>query len=154
MNNTEPQVTNAVGPIVFLAGPFRNDPEANIEKAREIAAKLEAMGYTVFCPHLITGHLYGAVDEERVSAVFEAFIRMLATAEDSCMMLMEGWESSDGTQDEMAIALSEGVSIYEIDLSKGGAIGDEVSFSYGTWMREPYYESKGSAAWLAVFRGH
>ena len=52
----------------YVIGPYRADSDfkvdMNIQRAKEVAARLWGLGYAVFCPHTNSAHFSGAAPEE------------------------------------------------------------------------------------------
>lgn len=95
--------------IVYIAGPYRGDVDANIQRAREVAIEMWRMGYTVFCPHLNTAHFEidcGVEDARYLQGDLEILARCDA------MVLIHGWEKSSGAKDELAFARAKGILVW------------------------------------------
>ena len=103
--------------IAYVSGPYRAKTEwgvwQNVWKAREIAAKLWAMGYAVICPHANTsffGGAYGIPDKRWIEGDLE-MLRRLLTAYD-CIVMIPDWDKSEGAQRELHLAAELGLNIY------------------------------------------
>jgi len=98
--------------IAFVAGPFigKNawDIELNIRRAEEIAVQLWQRGLAVICPHTNSRFFFGAAKESY-------FLNGYRTIVKTCdlMVLVPGWENSNGTKDEIGTALEADIPIYE-----------------------------------------
>ena len=98
--------------IVFLAGPFRSDPQTNIEIAKTAAINLINDGYAVICPHLNTGCLYGVVDEAIIGNMYQRIIDSLDPFS-SALVVLPGWEHSCGTLMELDRARKNNILVVE-----------------------------------------
>jgi hypothetical protein len=113
---------------IYLAGPMQGIPEFNFPRFNAVAAALRKNGHTVFNPaekdierlghDLSKGNTTGSL----AVANSQGFSLRQALAEDTnficleanCMVLLPGWEKSNGAQAEhrLAVALiSEGMEI-------------------------------------------
>lgn len=103
--------------IVYIAGPYRNeDPrtvDQNIQKARDAAAKLWALGYTVVCPHLNTATFERDYPEINDSRYLDGYIEILARCD--AIYMLPGWEQSAGSLKELDFALGNGIPAYYDD---------------------------------------
>jgi len=95
--------------ILYLAGPYSGDIDANIQAARKIAIELWEAGYTVFCPHLNTAHF-----EIDCKCTYLEYLNgdMEILRRCDALVLMPTWESSKGAQTEKMLAEIHGISIY------------------------------------------
>jgi hypothetical protein len=99
--------------IAFVCGPYRDAGgpfyvEQNIWFAREMAATLWAMGYAVICPHLNTAHFSGLVPEEQFLQGAKEILRRC-----DLVVTVVGWQGSLGCMDEIKLAGSLGIPVYE-----------------------------------------
>jgi nucleoside 2-deoxyribosyltransferase len=97
--------------LLYVAGPYTADtPEGvqeNIKAANEVAVKLWEAGHTVICPHLNTLGIETVMDTPEI-------IRQCCKLIQRCdaIVVIKGWERSEGTKQEMGYAQSNGLSIY------------------------------------------
>ncbi len=98
-------------PVAYLAGPYRDKRGEHyvlehIWAAREVAVQLWQMGYAVVCPHLDTFMMGGAIPEE-------GFLEGLLAILEVChlVVVLPGWEHSEGTLAEIACARERGLPI-------------------------------------------
>jgi len=92
--------------LVYVAGPYRGDIDANIEHAREAAQRLWSLGYAVVCPHLNTAHFDGLIpDEEFLAGDLEILKRCDA------IYMLHNWHKSVGSCEEYRLAKELGLEI-------------------------------------------
>jgi hypothetical protein len=97
--------------LAYVAGPYRgrthNDVAMNIAAAREVAAHLWSIGYAVICPHLNSAFMSGAAPEE---VFMDGGLEMLRRCD--LVVLVEGWQASQGTAREIEAARSCGLPVF------------------------------------------
>ena len=97
--------------LAYVAGPYRgrthNDVAQNIAAAREVAAHLWSLGYAVICPHLNSAFMSGAAPEE---TFLHGGLEMLRRCD--LVVLVDGWQASQGTAREIEEARSCGLPIF------------------------------------------
>ena len=97
--------------LAYVAGPYRgrthNDVAQNIAAAREVAAHLWSLGYAVICPHLNSAFMSGVAPEE---VFMNGGLAMLRRCD--LVVLVEGWQASQGTAREIEEARSCGLPIF------------------------------------------
>lgn len=93
--------------IAYIAGPYRAKTKLgvirNILKARKIAKKYWALGYTVFCPHLNSALMDGIAPDE---VFLKGDLEFLQYAD--ILVVIPGWERSTGTLAEIEFAKIKG----------------------------------------------
>jgi len=86
--------------VAYVAGPYRANSEyelvKNIRRAEAVAVELWRMGYAVICPHKNTAH-FGGVCYDNV--FLNGDLEILSRCD--LVVLVEGWESSQGAKDEI-----------------------------------------------------
>ena len=96
--------------IAYIAGPYRASTKLgiirNILKARKIAKKYWALGYTVFCPHLNSALMDGCAPDE---VFLKGDLEFLQYAD--VLVVIPGWERSTGTLAEIEFAKARGIPI-------------------------------------------
>jgi hypothetical protein len=105
--------TYKVKPWVYVAGAYSGSTyeaiDTNIGLARIRARQLWEAGFAVYCPHLNTQHFEvdcKATYEDYMSADF-SFIAIC-----QAVVLVIGWEKSEGAQAEVALAKEMGIPVY------------------------------------------
>lgn len=96
--------------IIYVAGPYRSETtdgvRRNIRAAEDRAADVVAAGHYPIVPHLCTGFMDGsAPDDQFLAGSLEAMKRC------DEVWLVAGWETSKGTEIEVATALSLGIKV-------------------------------------------
>lgn len=89
--------------VVYVAGPFRGPDawrvEQNVRKAEEASFILVEAGATPLCPHTMFRHFDKALPDEVWLEVSSDLLRRC-----DAVWVLEGWESSSGTKDEIELA--------------------------------------------------
>lgn len=100
--------------VVYVAGPYRAksiwDIRQNIRRAEEVALEVWKMGAACICPHKNTylfDGAHGCHDNVWLDGDLEIIRRCDA------LLLVERWEQSSGTRDEVALAIEIGIPIFE-----------------------------------------
>lgn len=93
--------------IVYVAGPYRAkthyEVELNVRQAEAASIELWQMGYAVICPHKNTAHFDNlAPDEIWLEGDLEIIKRLQAHTD--IMVMLPGWENSEGALKEKEIA--------------------------------------------------
>lgn len=100
--------------VYYVAGPYRADSERgvveNIRNAEAVAIQIWKTGHAALCPHKNTA-LFGGIcpDEIWLSGGLELLRRC------DGMVLVPGWEGSEGTKAEMQLAFDLGLPVMELD---------------------------------------
>ena len=96
--------------VAYVAGPYRASTpwgvHLNIEAAKAVAFELWRMGYAVLCPHANTAMMDFGCDEVFLDGDLEILKRC------DLVVVCPGWESSEGTQAEIAHAHNELKAVY------------------------------------------
>ena len=94
--------------LVYVAGKYSGDIDANIQAARDVAIDLWRHGLSVICPHLNTAHFEvdGIGWEDYLDGDEEMVLRCDA------IVMLPNWEQSKGATREHEFAKSNGVPIY------------------------------------------
>jgi nucleoside 2-deoxyribosyltransferase len=117
--------------IAYVAGPYRGKSKIklinrlqvirNIVRARTVAKELWRQGYAALCPHSNTALFDGAAPDE---TFLQGDIDMLAKCD--LVVLVRGWDKSNGTKDEVIFAKYAGIPVYEWDYTAREMRGMEV----------------------------
>ena len=96
--------------MIYIAGPYRASTKLgmiiNILKARKVAKKYWALGYTVICPHMNSALMDGCAPDE---VFLKGGMELLECANQ--MVVLPGWERSTGTIAEIEYAKEKGIPI-------------------------------------------
>ena len=97
--------------LVYIAGPYRaSDPwfiEQNIRKAEELCLAVWKRGHVGICVHSMCRFMYNsAPDEVWIKGDLELLHRC------DSMLLVEGWENSEGTLGEIEYCKEHGIPFY------------------------------------------
>ena len=97
--------------IVYVCGPYSNVDHIevcnNISRARATAQCLWASGYAVICPHMNSAHLDGVISYSKFA---KAYINIMLRCD--AVFVIDGWESSFGSIEEIKAAKVAGIPIY------------------------------------------
>ena len=99
--------------LVYISGPYRaktiNGIVENISQARKVALKYWQKGYAVICPHLNTALFDGGVSEKDADIWLKGDLEILKRCD--IVVMMRGWELSEGACAEHQIAKEQGLEI-------------------------------------------
>jgi len=95
--------------ILYIAGKYRGDIDANIAAARKVAIELWEAGFTVICPHLNTAHF-----ERDCSIPEDNYIKgdLHILSRCDAVIMLEGWQQSEGAMIEHMMAKEWGIPVY------------------------------------------
>jgi hypothetical protein len=97
--------------IVYVAGRFRaaNDfeVEANIRRAEALGLEVAKLGASPVIPHANTRSLHNHIGE---AFMLEATLELMRRCD--ALVLVEGWQDSQGTRDEMCEAHFLGLPVF------------------------------------------
>ncbi len=101
-------------PVCYIAGPYRGPNrhaiELNIQAARAVGLLCCRKGWSPVIPHANTGHLDAADptigDEFWLASTMELLRRCDA------VVLVPGWQKSQGTRDEIIEAEKRGIPVF------------------------------------------
>ena len=108
----------------YLAGPMRGHEEFNFPEFHKQAKWLRAQGWTVFSPAerdeqdvALNGDW--AIGKQRGLDYFMQF-DLAAVCQTEAVVLMNGWEESQGARLEAMVAVEIGHPVFEIEFRMGG----------------------------------
>lgn len=97
--------------LVYVAGPFRAPtPEGvfgNILRAEAVGYEVAKLGASPVIPHANTRSLHSHIDE---AFMLEATLELMRRCD--ALVLVEGWQESQGTRDEMCEAHFLGLPVF------------------------------------------
>ncbi len=97
--------------LIYIAGRYRAKTEyevdQNITHAKTVLAKLLRRGYAVVCPHTMTAHLGGVIPDR---GILDSCLEILRRCD--AIYMMKGWESSQGSQEELKLAQKLGLEVH------------------------------------------
>jgi nucleoside 2-deoxyribosyltransferase len=101
--------------IIYLAGAIRpkldQTLEGNVAKGKAIALELWKKGYAVFSPHANSDLPISLADKEVESSKWlNGDLEILSRCD--VLVVIPGWEYSDGTKDEIRFANNHGIPVY------------------------------------------
>lgn len=115
--------------MAFIAGPFYGNGDdkviaQNIKIAETVAAELANRRVEFFCPHTHTGALTGKclVGED----FFRALCRSILIRVADCLVVLPGWEDSEGTKKEIKLAKELQIPIFYLKSANDWETLDEV----------------------------
>ena len=96
--------------IVYISGPYTiGNIDENIQKARKVAIEVWESGNVALCPHLNTAHF-----ELDCKCSYDDYLDGDLALLGRCdsILMMEGWEDSNGAKAEKKWAKGLGIPIY------------------------------------------
>lgn len=102
--------------LVFLAGPYRGDrrPETiaeNVAQARRFQTALAEAGIVAYSPNVHDAG-YEALSSLSAKQTLKQFTEWVLEHVAEALVVMPGWETSVGTQEEIAFAETKGLPIF------------------------------------------
>ncbi len=98
--------------VVYVAGPYSApnswEREQHIRKAEQLSLQLIDAGAAPICVHTMARFWFGRVPEERAIAWGIALLRP-----SDAVVLVEGWQQSNGTLAEIGEAYKHGIPVYD-----------------------------------------
>lgn len=96
--------------LVYVAGPYRGPNtwaiERNIRRAEDVAATVWKSGHAALCPHANSRHMDGVTTDENFLAGTMVMLRRC-----DAVLLVEGWEASSGSREEVREAMRLGLPV-------------------------------------------
>ena len=102
---------------VYIAHPFRSNPEQNLRDVMKFIKLAVENGYLPLCAVPVFGPLYGQLDEE---TVMEMCFKMIDIAQE--VWMCGEWMHSEGCLKELEYARNNGKEIYFIGVGYGESI--------------------------------
>lgn len=98
--------------LVYIAGPFRGPDhwaiECNIRRAESLALEVWRLGAAALCPHMNTRHFQGVLPD---AIWLKGDLEMVKRCD--AVLMVQGWEKSEGAATEAAWANSLGIPVFE-----------------------------------------
>ena len=98
--------------LIYIAGPFRALTAwqiiKNIFRAACVALDAWKAGFSVHCPHLNNGIFQGELPESVWLNGDKEVVKRC-----DALLLVEGWEKSEGTKDEMRLAQEMDIPVFD-----------------------------------------
>ena len=98
--------------LIYIAGPYRagrgRTERENVRAAEEVALEIWKSGHYALCPHLNTAFFTGEAPDDTWLA---GDLRMIEGCD--AVVLIGNWEFSDGTRQEIAHAIENGIPVYD-----------------------------------------
>lgn len=107
-------------PIIYISGPFSHEDtlhgiDQNILTASKYALECWKKGYFVICPHKNTsGFQHCDLPYETWIEGDLAFIDRMEPLKGDALLMLPGWEKSNGAVKERKFALTKGLKIYHV----------------------------------------
>lgn len=101
--------------IIYVAGPYKGDVEANIAKAEAASVELWRRGWVVICPHKNTA---GFEKYEDASLPPEVWIQgdLVILSRCDAIFMLKDWQQSAGAKEERRFAIAREIPVlYEGD---------------------------------------
>lgn len=107
-------------PTAFVCGPYINTEQVevlrNIESAKVVAVWLWDEGYYVFCPHMNTANFHKLAHQSE--NVYKQFaFSIIRSGLIDLIVLTPAWKSSSGARDEVHLAQTLKIPIFEFSLT-------------------------------------
>jgi hypothetical protein len=101
---------------IYVAGPY-SSPHfmqglQNMEHGIRVGAELISLGFSVFCPFLDYQFIFFQPNLSREQYLAHSIEQMVRQ---DMLYVLKGWESSEGTKEEMKMAALVGLPIYYED---------------------------------------
>jgi hypothetical protein len=96
--------------LIYVAGKYTGNVQANIDKAEQIAGALWGMGHAVICPHSNSAHYEDKFPEVTWEAYLQGDFNMISRCD--ALVMVDNWKDSKGAKMEHEYALSLGIPVY------------------------------------------
>lgn len=101
-------------PVLYVAGKYRGATReavaANIDKARQVGVLAAAFGWYPLIPHCNTAHMEDALPEAGDAFWLGGTLEVMTRCD--ALVLVPGWEASEGAQAEIAEADRLHIPVY------------------------------------------
>lgn len=123
-------------PILYVAGPYRGASKVriaqNISAARSVALEAARRGWMPMCPHMNTAHMEDDLPHLGDQFWLQGTLELMRRCD--ALVLVPGWETSEGTQAEISEADRLRIPVYRSpDLMPGAS-------EFNTWRNA--YEAR------------
>ena len=104
------------GKLLYIAGPYSGDVDANIEEAERVSIELIRNGFHVFTPHKNSSGYEKYEDGSKIDIHTWIDIDLDILLRCDAIYMMNGWVHSTGSMTELYVAIEHGMPvIYEAD---------------------------------------
>jgi len=106
-----------MNPVMFVSGPYRGkslaEIEANVRDAARWCGVVKRLGWTPLCPHT-NSHWIAEENLRDFGYMHESYLADALTLLHRCdaILMIEGWEQSDGALAERQYAMSHGIPVF------------------------------------------
>lgn len=96
--------------LIYVAGKYTGDVQANIDEAVKVAGELWRIGHAVICPHANSAHFEDYFPEVPWEAYLEGDFNIISRCD--ALVMVPNWTDSKGAKMEHEYAGKLGIPIY------------------------------------------
>ena len=139
--------------IIYISGKYSGSIAENIKEARKVAIEVWESGHVALCPHLNTAHF-----EEDCKLEYDDYIKgdLILLERCDAILMLEGWEESQGAQIELQYAEKLGLPVYYYpDIPKERDIFEHArQLVYGVRNKDYGHPAKDFECSATIFKAH